>query len=450
MQSRLRQLLNVRKEEWRLLIAFFVLIALNTAAIEGADVVATSSYLERLGLDSLPLLWIADMIVILISSVIYALVADRFRRRKMLRGLVVGFGVTLLFLRLLISYGLPDVIGYTLLYVMVDQQLILFPLAFWAFANDSYNVAASKRLFPLIAAGGLIGNVAGNWFAGQSAAIFARRGLPSDDLLIACSLLFFVALGVLTFVFQDTETSSTRQSTEEKLDLRKTWEVGRDFVRNVPLFRYLALLLFFNEIVMTVVEFYFLVQTTERFADPLQFQAFYGGFKSLLTVVSLLVQVFIAGRLLEKIGLKNAFFTLPTVLIIGSVLAAIRHDFASAIGTRFGSRVMLDSLDGPSRRSVQGLVPDARRGRVSAFLDSYVYTTGTIVGCLLLGLFILLERGGVVSSTTAVILYESLAAITAGAALFFAFRLRAVYEDSMWSPWLRRRKRRGIQIEVDL
>ena len=450
MQSRLRQMLNVRKEEWRLLIAFFVLIALNTAAIEGADVVATSSYLERLGLDSLPLLWIADMIVILISSVLYALIADRFRRLKMLQGLVVGFGVTLLFLRLLISYGLPDVIGYTLLYVLVDQQLILFPMAFWAFANDNYNVAVSKRLFPLIAAGGLIGNVVGNWFAGQSAAIFARRGLPSDDLLIACSLLFFVALGVLTFVFRDTKTPSTRQSTEEKLDLRKTWEVGRDFVRNVPLFRYLALLLFFNEIVMTVVEFYFLVQTTERFVDPLQFQAFYGGFKSLLTVVSLLVQVFIAGRLLEKFGLKNAFFTLPTVLIIGSVLAAIRHDFASAIGTRFGARVMLDSLDGPSRRSVQGLVPDARRGRVSAFLDSYVYTTGTIVGCLLLGLFILLERAGVIDSMAAVILYESLAAVMAGAALFFAFRLRAVYEDSMWSPWLRRRKRRGIQIEVDL
>ena len=448
MQSRFRQLLNVHRGEWGLLIAFFVLIALNTAALEGADVVATSSYLEQPGPDNIPLLWIADMVVILISSLLYSLVADRFPRLTLLRGLMAGFGVTMLLLRLLIAYGLPDTISHTLLYVLVDQQLILFPLAFWAFANDSYNVAASKRLFPLIAAGGLIGNVVGNWFAGQSATVFARRGLSNDDLLIACSLIFFAALGVLALSFRDTKSTPTRRSAE-KIDLRETWEAGMGFVRNVPLFRYLALVLFSSEIVMTVVEFHFLAQTVERF-DPVQFQAFYGGFKALLTVVSLLVQFFIAGRLLEKIGLKNAFFTLPATLVVGSLAAAVRHDFASAIGVRFGARVVLDSLDGPSRKSVQGLVPDARRGRVSTFLDSYVYATGTIVGCLLLGLFILLGRAGAISQVAVIVLYESLAAAVAALALFFVFRLRAVYEDSLWNPWLARRKRRGISIELDL
>jgi len=485
LRSRLQQLLNVHKGEWGLLIAFFVLIALNTAALEGADVVATSSYMERPGPDNIPLLWIADMVVILISSLLYSLVADRFPRLTLLRGLMVGFGVTMLLLRLLISYGLPDTISHTLLYVLVDQQLILFPLAFWAFANDSYNVAASKRLFPLISAGGLIGNVVGNWFAGQSAALFARRGLPKEDLLTACSLIFFAALGVLAFAFRSSlprlspkiggdrggaaptpgpspnseggESFSPKVGGDrggaarpaEKIDLRETWEVGVGFVRNVPLFRYLALVLFFNEIVMTVVEFHFLAQTVERF-DPLQFQAFYGSFKALLTVVSLLAQFFVASRLLEKIGLKNAFFTLPAMLVIGSLAAAVRHDFASALGVRFGARVLLDSLDGPSRKSVQGLVPDARRGRVSTFLDSYVYATGTIAGCLLLGLLILLGRNGVIGRVAVIVLYESLAAAVAVLTLFFASRLRAVYEDSLWNPWLARRKRRGLSMELDL
>jgi len=451
LQSRLQQLLNVHKGEWGLLIAFFILIALNTAALEGADVVATSEYLERPGPANIPLLWIADMVVILLSSLLYSLVADRFPRLTLLRGLMAGFGLTLLLLRLLIAYGLPDTISHTLLYVLVDQQLILFPLAFWALANDSYNVAASKRLFPLISAGGLIGNVAGNWFAGQSAALFVRRGLSNDDLLIACTLIFFAALGVLIFAFRSSlppRIGGGRGGA--KLDLRETWEVGVGFVRNVPLFRYLALVLFFNEIVMTVVEFHFLAQTTESLADPLRFQAFYGGLKALLTIVSLVAQFFLAGRLLEKIGLKNAFFALPATLVAGSIAAAVRHDFASAVGVRFGARVVLDALDGPSRKSVQGLVPDARRGRVSTFLDSYIYATGTIAGCLLLGLLILLGRGGVIGRVAVVVLYESLAAAMAAVTLFFAFRLRAVYEDSLWNPWLARRKRRGVSIELDL
>jgi AAA family ATP:ADP antiporter len=448
LQGRLQRLLNVHRGEWGLLFAFFVLIALNTAALEGADVVATSNYLERPGPDTIPLLWIADMVVILLSSALYSLVADRFPRLTLLRGLMVGFGVTMLLLRLLISYGLPDAISHTLLYVLVDQQLILFPLAFWAFANDSYNVAASKRLFPLISAGGLIGNVAGNWFAGQSAALFARRGLSNDDLLTACSLIFFAALGILALAFRDTKPPPTRRPAE-KIDLRETWEVGVGFVRNVPLFRYLALVLFCNEIVMTVVEFHFLAQTVERF-DPVQFQAFYGGFKALLTIASLVVQFFFAGRLLERIGLKNAFFPLPATLVIGSLAAAVRHDVASAVGVRFGARLVLDSLDDPSRKSVQGLVPDARRGRVSTFLNSYVYATGTIAGCLLLGLFLLLGRVGAIGRVAVVVLYESLAAVVAAVTLFFVSRLRAVYEDSLWNPWLARRKRRGVSIELDL
>ena len=68
----------------------------------------------------------------------------------------------------------------------------------------------------------------------------------------------------------------------------------------------------------------------------------------------------------------------------------------------------------------------------------------------MLGLFILLGRAGVISRVAVIVLYESLAAVMAVVTLFFAFRLRAVYEDSLWNPWLARRKRRGLSIELDL
>lgn len=449
MQERLRQALNVHRGEWGLLAAFFALMALNTAALEGADVVATSSYLERLGLAGIPLLWIADMFVILFSSALYALVADRFHRATLLRWLLVGFALALLLIRTLISYGLSDAVSYTLLYIIVDQQLILFPLAFWALASDSYNVAASKRLFPLISAGGLIGNVVGNWFAGQSAAIFARRGLPNYDLLMGCSLLFFIALGILTVAFRRANPPPRREK-EEKIDLRDTWQTGIEFVRNVPLFRYLTLVLFFTEITLTIVEFHFLAQTTEAFADPVRFQAFYGGLKAVLTIFSLLVQFFIAGRLLDKMGLKNAFLVFPVTLLLGSAACAVLREFFSAVSARLGARVVLDTFERPSRQSVQGLIPDARRGRVGTFLNSYVYGIGTIAGCLLLGLFILLGRAGVLDPVVVIVVYEVVGGLMAVVALFFAFRLRAVYDTSLWNPWLARRKRQGAKIELDL
>jgi MFS family permease len=196
------------------------------------------------------------------------------------------------------------------------------------------------------------------------------------------------------------------------------------------------------------VEFNFLARTTEQFPNAVQFQAFYGSYKAILTMVALPLQLFIASRLLEKIGLKNAFFAFPSVLSIGSLMAAIFPGFASAVGMSFSSRITLNALEGPARKSVQGLIPDAKRGRVSTFLDSYVYAIGTIVGCLLLEFFILLSQFDVTTTTTAIILYQSLGVAISLVTIFFIFRLRKSYDESLWHPSLARRKRRSVASDL--
>ena len=109
-----------------------------------------------------------------------------------------------------------------------------------------------------------------------------------------------------------------------------------------------------------------------------------------------------------------------------------------------------ESLDDPSRKSVQGLVPESQRGRVSAFLDSYVYATGTIVGCLVLGACVWLGKMGVVGTVTVVILHQAFSAAMAAVALFFAVKVRAVYEESLWNPMLARRRRRSVSMDLEL
>lgn len=446
-KNRIQHALNVRSGEWGQLAAFFFLIVLNMIALESADVVATSGYMEQPGMNHLPILWIVDMIIILISSGLYALISDRFPRRNLLQGLMIGFGLSLLLCRWLLTFGAPNAV-YTLLYILVDQQMILFPLSFWAFANDKYNVASSKRLFPIVSAGGLIGNVFGNWFAGRSAVLFSQWGLSNDDLLFVCSLAFFAAWLILLFAFKKDPAKVKQHQGAQGFDFRETWNTGKDFVKNIPLFRYLLFALFFSEIVMTFVEFHFLARTTEQFTDPVQFQAFYGSYKALLTMIALPLQLFIASRLLERIGLKNAFFAFPSVLCIGSLMAAIFPGFISAVGASFSSRITLNAFESPARKSVQGLIPDAKRGRVSTFLDSYVYAIGTIVGCLLLETFIILLRNKIINATTTIILYEGLGTLIALVTLFFVFRLRKTYDESLWHPTLARRKRRGVASDL--
>ncbi len=446
-KERLQQALNIRADEWGLLLVLIALIALNTMALESADVVATSSYLGRLGMSALPLLWVVDMVVILLSSALYTLIADRFPRRTLMQGLMLGFGLSLLIIRLLIAYSSPNLI-YTLLYILVDQQLILFPLSFWALANDHYNVAASKRLFPLIAAGGLVGNVVGNGLAGQSAILLGRWGFSSDDLLFVCGALFFLTWGVVTAAFPKRKDLPTPQPSEQAGGLRETWEVGREFVKNVPLFRYLFLALLLSEIVLTIIEYHFLAQTTAQFADPLQFQTFYGLYKAALTILSLLLQLFVAGRLLEKIGLKNVFFIYPALLCVGSLAAITFLNVVSAVGANLSARIALNAIENPARKSVQGLIPDAKRGRVGAFLDSYVYAGGTLVGCFILEVWILLGENALLSPQAVIIGYNTVGVIAGAMTLWIVSRLHKTYDESLWHPWLARRKRRSVASEL--
>ena len=42
-------------------------------------------------------------------------------------------------------------------------------------------------------------------------------------------------------------------------------------------------------------------------------------------------------------------------------------------------------VDIPARKAFEGLVPDERRGRVSAFLDGMLYSLGAVLGAMLLG-----------------------------------------------------------------
>ena len=52
---------------------------------------------------------------------------------------------------------------YPVLFLLKAQYEALLALVFWNLANDLFNTRQSKRLFPLITAGGVLGAIAGSF-----------------------------------------------------------------------------------------------------------------------------------------------------------------------------------------------------------------------------------------------------------------------------------------------
>ena len=440
--------LNIRPEERKLVFSLIFVLAITTLVLELSDVIATGGFVSKVGPGKIFWLWIVDMVVSLVTVGIYAMAVDRMERVHLIKYLMLAFAVIFLILRFIFSLGTPDWISYPILYILTDQIYAVFPLAFWAMVNDQYTAAEGKRLFPIITMGTMIGSILGNGLAALSAWMLRQSGDDPTSLLPLGSIILLVGFVIIEAVFSK-RTVNARHSHDGTVDIKQTLNVGVDYIKNVPIFTYLALAMLLSGWVFAVIEYHFLYSVDQSVSqDPLQFQAFYGIFKIILIISTILVQALVSGRLMERIGLKSAFIIQPIALAIGAVLAFLVPGVYGAAGARYVVRLVQQAWDEPARKSLENLIPDERRGRVSVVIDRYFYDLSTIVASLVLGLLLLLGSNGTVSQIT-IYIYMGLAVVASLIAIWAGFRLRARYDESMLDWRLARSRRKSVLTGIE-
>ncbi|HNO93945.1 MAG TPA: hypothetical protein PKJ84_07230, partial [Anaerolineales bacterium] len=147
---------------------------------------------------------------------------------------------------------------------------------------------------------------------------------------------------------------------------------------------------------------------------------------------------------LSKIHLKEAFAVFPVSLAIASGVALSVSSVFGAASARFVARTVYAGWDDPARKSLQGLVPDEKRGRISAFMDSYFITTATVIGCIVLIILLTLVSNSIITSALAITIYLSIALVAALLGIIAFIYLRRVYDTSMLNYRLARSKRKSV------
>jgi hypothetical protein len=100
--------------------------------------------------------------------------------------------------------------------------------------------------------------------------------------------------------------------------------------------------------------------------------------------------------------------------------------------------------DQPARKTLQGFIPDERRGRVTTFFDTYLLAITTISASVFL---LLLNFGWSFTSWSGAMLimvYLSVAGVAGIGAILLAFKARTEYDQSMLNWRLSRRQRKGL------
>ena len=443
MKEKFLALVNLKPEELRLAFSLWVLIAVNTFVLELADVVATAGFVGHLGVDRIPWLWIVTTIITIFAAGFYLVFIDRYQRLQLVTWLLTGLAILYLLLEFLFAFNAPTWLTYPSLYLLADQQFMILPLAFWALASDVFDVTESKRVFPFIASGAVIGGLLGNGAAALVTYLAEKYTFGLTQIFIAIAIVLIASVLYLRIIFNKV-TLKTRQSREEHASLNETIKIGMDYFQNVPLFKAVGILMFLAGLVLTLLEFNFLSVIDKSVSSDLEFQRFLGYYKAIQTSGLLVFQWLITSRVLSKIHLKEAFAVFPVSLAIASGVALSVSSVFGAASARFVARTVYAGWDDPARKSLQGLVPDEKRGRISAFMDSYFITTATVIGCIVLIILLALVSNSIITSVLAITIYLSIALVAALLGIIAFIYLRKVYDTSMLNYRLARSKRKSV------
>ena len=440
MSTLLNRFFRLRPGEYRLVIIMGLLLFANSLALEISDVVAISGFLENVGVPELLIVYIVDMLLIIFTAGLQSLIVDRFHRVNLLRWMSIAIAFAYLGLRLLFVIGSPGWLNYSLLYLLSDQQWLFFPLIFWVLANDAFDMSQAKRLFPLIASGGFIGQIVGLLIAGAAPAVMNSINVSSVELLVFSSAIYIGAFFVVVFGLKNLKVRDS--TTHEHVPVRETLLEGWGFVREVPSFRYLMISAFTVATVLVILEYHFLSVSDAVFTGT-SFQTFYSFYRLAGTLGAFVIQTFITGRILQRVNLKDSFFILPTIVGLASAVMMILPGIGSATVGFIAARLGKQTIDESSNKSLLALVPEERRGRVSFFMDSYLFASGVIFGCIVTGIIVVI--GNLIGSTSYFYIYLAVAVIASLIALWAIFKMRGVYDTSLFN-WRLKRRQRGSKV----
>lgn len=206
-------------------------------------------------------------------------------------------------------------------YVWVGIFGVLITAQFWAFAADSFNVKAGKRIFPLIMIGVSLGGLVGPASAGRLFQTLGTQGL----------MLIILAVIALTLPMAGLARTAVPALSRSFLSApgpgSNSILGGFSLVMRSRYLLLIAAMIVLLNWVNTTGE-YLLAQMVIDHADSLiaanpqlikgnLIAAFYGNFFSAVNAISLILQLFVVSRIIQWTGVRGAILILPIIALIG-------------------------------------------------------------------------------------------------------------------------------------
>lgn len=418
----LQRLIDIRSGEYRktalmALYIFFLLVSFVTI-----KAVRDALFLVKLGPTQLPYIYILVAVIVGVVAWIHAKLSARFRLDVLIRGTLLIVVANLLIFWWLFRFGWPSL--YYVFYIWAAAISLITMSQYWLLANSVFNAREAKRLFGPIGAGSIIGGFVGGVLTSRTA-----DWIGTENLLLGSAAGYLLCAALASSAGRSAAPADPRSEDASGASPRSESpaDAGESIlttIRTSPYLLTIAGLIGIGEIVVNLIDYQFKVIAAAAFPSKNALAGFMGTFSALVSVSSLIVQVFFTGRILRSLGIGLALLCLPVGLLFGSVAIAVVPSLTSAVMAKIGEGSLRYSINKAGLELLYLPVLWTIKARVKPFIDPAAERVAGGVGGL-----ILIVATGVLSLSTMEISFVTIGLLGLWIPLVLAGRRQ--YVDSL-------------------
>jgi len=336
------------------------------------------------GIEALRWLFVGTVLVTLLVNPVFGWLVSRFRRLVFINATYLFFAAGLVAFYLLLVLT-PESIGQLtgqIFYVWFSVFNLFATMLFWALMADRFTLEQSKRLFGAIAVGGTLGAIFGPWLASQLAKPFGTPVL----LLVAAGFLLLALAAAWWITRLRPEVAQSGAAREEHAVIGgSAWQGLRSVARSPYLLAICGYVLILA-VMVTFLYFTRLQMVAALGTDVDMRTTMFANIDLITQVTTLVLQLIVTGHLMKRLGVPMTLALLPLTAVLGFVGLAIVGSLAALIGFEAAFRAVQRGVMRPARETLFTVVPRADRYKAKAFIDTFVYRTGDLVGAQTEGL----------------------------------------------------------------
>ena len=388
MKTLLQTFTNVRRDELaQTLVAALFFFCVLTALMVVRP--AREALGMQRGIEAIRWLFMATVLVTLAMNPLFGFLVSRFRRMVFITAtyLFFAFGLVVFYFLLVVA---PSAVGQTsgqVFYVWFSVFNLFATMLFWALMADRFTLEQSQRLFGAIALGGTLGAIFGPWLA----SVLARPIGTASLLLISAAFLVMAVLAAWWFSRLQPAANSQPNSDQEVIG-------GNPFegllaVLRSPYLLGTAAYVLIVAVIATFIYFTRLQMVAALGIDTDTRTAAFARIDLITQIATFVLQALITGHLMKRLGVAFTLALLPITVALGFIGLAIVGSLTALIVLDASFRAVQRGVMRPARETLFTVVARSDRYKAKAFIDTFVYRSGDVIGAQTEGLLSKLGMG---------------------------------------------------------